>query len=134
MRINAYLLVVSVFLSTGAAMAEQPVWHDIGRSDEDKSRHIFIDLKNIKRKGNIAQFWSLVDYNEPVTGPEGVIWSMVSYEEIDCENNISSLKYLVGWSEKGANGKIIVQGDPQHFSKQIVPGTVPDMKRDFVCK
>ncbi len=102
-------------------------------SDQIKARY-FIDLKNLRSKGNKVRVWSMQDFNEPqVVGPHSY-YSVKSLSEFNCsESKIRILAYSIYDSNMAKGEKLISKGSPFSW-ENIKKDTVNSIYLDLACK
>ena len=102
-------------------------------SDQMKTRY-FIDLKNLRPKGNKVRVWSMQDFNEPqVAGPHSY-YSVKSLSEFNCnESKIRILAYSVYDSNMAKGEKIMSKGSPFSW-KDIKKDSVNSLYLNIACR
>ena len=102
-------------------------------SDQIKARY-FIDLKNLRLKGNKVRVWSMQDFSEPqVVGPHSY-YSVKSLSEFNCsESKIRILAYSIYDSNMAKGEKLISKGSPFSW-ENIKKDTVNSIYLDLACK
>ena len=103
-------------------------WKKIG-STEDGSV-IYVDTQSIKKVGNKAFFFTMMDYAKPF---EGVLSNRI-YQELNCSD--LTFRYLKDfyYPQPMANGEPIGTLDEPSEWKSAKPGSIGEEAFKFVCK
>ena len=116
--------------STGA-MAE---WTYL-TSSEDNAYDIYIDKTTIRKRGNVAKMWELMDFKAPQKEASGSYLSSRMLEEYDCVEIRQRLLALTDFSGNMGSGQITFnhQYDNNKWA-DIAPDTVIMEHWKAACK
>ena len=116
--------------STGA-MAE---WTYL-TSSEDNAYDIYIDKTTIRKRGNVAKMWELMDFKAPQKEASGSYLSSRMLEEYDCVEIRQRLLALTDFSGNMGSGQIIFnhQYDDRKWA-YIATGSIGMDKWKAACK
>jgi hypothetical protein len=123
---------VAAFLLTGVvgstAAAE---WTVI---DSQPSRSIFADLGSIRRTGDTARIWTLINYSKPQPGKGKNYRSVTNLTEVDC--NEERVRLLQGsiFTGKMGGGEIVVSDNSPRDWEYVQPGSLNELQRSIACK
>ena len=127
-------LLIAVLLavfSTGA-MAE---WTYL-TSSEDNAYDIYIDKTTIRKRGNVAKMWELMDFKAPQEAADGKSFlSLKALQEHDCVEIRSRLLALFHFSDNMGKGQ--VNSNHQYDDSKwadIAPGSVSMRLLKAACK
>lgn len=93
------LLSLVVFSPTSHAK-----WIDIGDS------HLmtyYVDMANIRRDGNMAKVWTLIDFKSVQSLSNFTYLSTKNQYQVDCKEDISKLLYSVHFKSKMGTGDVV---------------------------
>ena len=123
------LLAFSAFLFAGSAAAE---WIQLGRTENFR---IYLEQKQILRKGDRAQIWQLMDFAAAQwADPQTVVWSIKTLAEYDCTEPRFRNLVSEAYSEQMGIGKLVATeqpADPQW--ERIEAGGPPERIRQVAC-
>ena len=126
-KISCALLLA--LLSTSQAFAANPERFQVVKHSKVNG---YVDINNLHRKGDVVSYWLVWDYADG-TGAQDP--SIKGFNELNCVENKITTKQIVIYKEhmaKGAPSSSQTYTDGQ-FSF-VVPGTIDESVRDFVCK
>ena len=123
-----YNLFLFMVLFSSSVFAKSPDWIKMG---ENKMLDgYYLDKNNVKKVGNIAYIWVLVDYHTPI---QKRIFSSKSYIEIDCSTSTQKDLSVMFFSGQMNEGELLGDDDNPTEKVIIVPGTPGDKVKEYVC-
>lgn len=127
--IRPLLLAFSTLLFAGSAAAE---WIQLGRTE---SFRIYLEQKQILRKGDLAQIWQLMDFTAAQwADPQTVVWSIKTLAEYDCAEPRFRTLVSEAYSEQMGIGKLVATEQPADPPwERIEAGGPPDRIRQVAC-
>jgi|GEM_PF-1839106 len=105
------LIIVLLMALQSNAWADWVALSKAGNSDE-----YFYDDSSIQRSGRTARIWVLTNFRDPKKHQDGYVY-VSSKEKLlyNCDDETRSTLYLMHFSEKDAEGKVLRKGNvPQH--------------------
>ena len=110
-------------------------WTRVGAVDKNP---LFIDHSKIKRDGDIAKLWILVEYPAPQVSKVGAgkAASSIQQYEVRCKSEMVGLTYISDFSAPKGGGKLIGSrtfSGESDFSP-AAPGSVSDHFVSIACK
>lgn len=121
----AAVLFVGVIGSTAAAE-----WAVI---DSQSSRTIYADLGSIRRTGDTARIWTLINYSKPQPGKRTNYRSVTNLTEVDCNDERVRLLQGTIFTGKMGGGEIVVADNSPRNWEYVQPGTLNELQRSIAC-
>lgn len=112
-----------------AAFAAMPAWAEWVRYSGDVDGTLYVDPA-VRRKGNVVQFWSVVDRKERTK--DGWL-SQRSLMEIDCKEDRYRWLRVTQYSGPMATGEQLFDGDLAANWEDLPPGTWNATLHEIVC-
>lgn len=103
-------------------------WVLVSMSDE--ASH-YLDPGTLRGKGRIRKIWNLINLSNRDT--QDGAFSIMVFEEYDCEEEKSRTLHINNYSEVWANGKTLSTHPGDGRWKPIAPQTVAASIHNFVC-
>ena len=103
MRRRLILVTLLMMLSSGPAFAE---WAKVGSNEEGETT-AYADLETIQWKGNIVNWWELIDHTtaRPMTGGSFFL-SMKAHREYDCSAELHRTLNEIFYSGNMGSGEV----------------------------
>jgi hypothetical protein len=119
------LIVIYSLTIMGVVQAKEPNWILVEKTEK---RSVYMDVNNIKRKGDAVYFWNIFDSN---TTPS----SVRSYSLLDCADNSIINKETIGFDGGMAKGDVkFMVKESEQVKAYISPGTTLDKFKDRLCE
>ena len=104
---------------------------------ENEEANIYLDNDLIKRKGQVIDFWQLLDYKIYKKNKKGIQYrSMEVHAVINCNDNTYKQTYIKVYPDQMGGGKIVDEGGEGWFKKspvQIPVGSTGAVTKNVVC-
>jgi hypothetical protein len=124
-------LVAVIAISSSSIAFAQANWVVV--SDTDHMIY-HIDTQSIKKSGQFAKVWSLIEYKTPKQNGYFLAKSVLSLEEYDCkEDRIRTLSQTQYTGSMGQGDKYSIDLSNEKWG-YIAPNTISDSIEKFVCK
>ncbi len=124
------LVVMLLILSTGPVYAE---WMTVEKRDQGEMS-VYVDPDTIRRKGDVVEFWVLIDFETTQTDPKPPHMSVKSQREIDCTKKRVRLLAMTAFSGNMGSGKVVHSySDVNDQGIPIERGSVAETLQNVVC-
>ena len=124
-------LVAVIAISSSSIAFAQANWVVV--SDTDRMIY-YIDTQSIKKSGQFAKVWSLIEYKTPKQNGYFLAKSVLSLEEYDCkEDRIRTLSQTQYTGSMGQGDKYSVDLSNEKWG-YIAPNTISDYIEKLACK
>ncbi len=134
---SIFVFYISFFsVSTASAVDIEPKkWTDIGQSNEIFT--VYVDTSTIKKNGDKAQMWILMDYKSMQPAQYGMPshMSAVEHYEYDCKKQMNIAKYLVYYQDHSGKGNKVYERDYSNTAQwqSVRPGSVSERIWQVAC-
>lgn len=125
------ILIISVL---GISQVYAVNWFKVA---ENNLESVYVDTDSMRREsGRFVTFWYLEDLKVPQKEPssEKMYKSTKIQSQIDCVNDASKFLYIAEYSESQGSGKIVFSDVIKGQFKPVVPGSIFDVVKSFVCR
>jgi hypothetical protein len=119
---------IFIFLMTGNAQA---AWTVV---DSSVSPHLYVDAENVRRTGDVARIWTVLDYAAPQsTADRGGYSSIVILQEIHCTEGKTRAIQMSMYSGRMGAGTILLNRSFEGEWTYARPGTNFDKEAKIAC-
>lgn len=127
-RIRQTLLVLALLAAAGA----HAEWFQLGRNEATR---LYLDDKQVWRKGDIAQAVQLVDFTTSQwVDAQTVVGSLKVLVEYDCTKPLSRAIASEAYSEQMGEGRLVSREQLADAPwEPVEAGTTPDRVRQIAC-
>ncbi|SET23413.1 hypothetical protein SAMN05216326_11648 [Nitrosomonas marina] len=124
------LLTIMLFCLSTSIMAE---WTQVLKRDDKGGFTVYADMQTIRKVGNVAKMWTLVDYKLEQEDTGANFLSKKVRKKYNCQNrHTKELAYkLYSWN-MGGGEQIRSYSQPQEWIK-ITPGSVEEAEWIVAC-
>lgn len=123
-----FVVMMVLVMMSSSAMAE---WIEIMRST---TRTDYVDLSSIRKVGNKAKIWALIDYSTPRLINNSVNLSMAYLVEVDCNEDVSRGLEMLFYPKNMGAGELTNSFDIDNSKwTPNVPGTVGELQFKIAC-
>lgn len=127
---KAFLMMLLAVASTSAAAA----WFDIG---SDKTTTVYADPATIRREGNIAQMWHLLDFKTAriAPGPKRYRYlSSKSHNEYDCDVQLTRVLLRSWYSGHMGKGYVVYRSHKHGRWEPVPPESAAELLWRTACE
>ena len=123
--------VIAAFLICSIGSTTAAEWKVI---DSQPSRSIYADFDSIRRIGDTARIWVLVNYTTPQSGKGKKYRSVTNLTEVDCNQERVRLLQGTIFSGKMGGGEIVTSDNSASNWEYVQPGSLNELQRSIACK
>jgi len=120
------MMLLAVVSSSAAAE-----WIEVG---DERIVTSYADPASIRRAGNLAKMWDLLDFKAVQARPYGTPYrSQKTQQEYDCKEERARTIQLLRYSDNMAGGEeVYAASDPDEW-KPVSPGSTTERLLNFAC-